>query len=257
MEKPRPTCSYHTLPRLYLFFDTRKDDNSLSREQTHYLCNVMRLETGDFIRVFNEEKGEYLAKITGIRKNKAVIFLASKIQSVSLSISQHPILAVGTIKKKAMQLVVEKAVELGVSSIQPLILDNVHLSKVKEERLKKWAIEAVEQSEQFFVPEIEKPITLKIFLEKNKKRKILWACERSREKLHKTSPQPLDKVFKTLEKNPIFLLGPEGGFSDRECSLLEDLENVLPVDLGRSILRTETACFMMLSLYREKLIKAE
>lgn len=210
----------------------------------------MRMKKGQKVRVFNQIAGEYLAEIKDIKKEKAVIFLVSRIKDAPLLVKQCPVLAFGMIKKKSMHLIVEKAVELGVSSIEPLVMDNVQVQKIKEDRLKKWAIEAVEQSEQIFVPGIESPTNLETFLDKKKGKRILWACERSEEKIRGAPAKKLKEVFKGIKERPIFLVGPEGGFSERECDLLRNSANIIPVDLGDSILRAETACLMMLSVYR-------
>ncbi len=252
MKSLHHTFSYHTLPRLYSLFKEGDVPVNLTQDQAHYLCNVMRLKIGDQLRIFNEKSGEYLAEIEYINKNNVSLFLIKKIKNVPSAIEEHPIMAFGIIKKESMHTLVEKAVELGVSCLEPLLMEHVQIGKIKEGRLDKWALEAVEQSEHLCLPMIEKPIELKFFLKKRKNSPILWACERGRERQVTTDIYPLDQVLESLQKTPVFLVGPEGGFSEKECHLLKSCANVVPIDLGENILRTETACLMMLSCYRSK-----
>jgi 16S rRNA (uracil1498-N3)-methyltransferase len=126
--------------------------------------------------------------------------------------------------------VVEKSTELGIQRIIPLITDRVIKKSVNKERLQKIATEASEQSGRISVPEIREPQKLKDFLEENKGKKIYFA--------HINEKEQVD-----LEKESIVFVGPEGGWTDGEISLLEEYKGI-PLSLGKNVLRAETAAIV-------------
>jgi 16S rRNA (uracil1498-N3)-methyltransferase len=214
--------------------------NSLSVDdaQAHYLANVMRLGMGDTLRLFNCADGEWLAE---------VIFLSRK--TVNLEVrhqtrapEQEPDcwLCFALLKRQKTDLVVEKATELGVSIIQPIITARTQADHVNLERLRAIATEAAEQCERLIVPEIRAPVSLARLMESWPERRLYIADER------RTAPV-LNPGPGAREPHAL-MIGPEGGFTGGELEGIARAPLVTRVSLGRRILRAETAAIAGLAL---------
>ena len=214
----------------------------LSEQQSHYLIHVMRLkETQEFL-IFNERSGEWLASLHSKTKKQHFAFIkyqTKKISSVSLPDIR---LYISLIKKENMDLILQKSTELGVKYIFPIISEHTYHRKFNLSRAQSILIEAAEQSERLDIPIIEAPIPLKEFLNKRDCSVPLYFL--SERGTHSSC---------SLDASPVsFLIGPEGGFSQNEINLLEKQENAYSIHLKDCILRTETACLSILSIYRFK-----
>ena len=211
-------------------------DFALAESQAHYLANVMRLAVGDTLRVFNGLAGEWRACVTKISRRTAM--LAAQIQTRPATPEPDAWLCFALLKRQKTDLVVEKATELGVAVIQPIITARTNADHVNLERLRAIAIEAAEQCERLLVPEIRPPRKLAELLRAWPERQLYIADERRTASLLSTTPAP-----------SALMIGPEGGFTDRE---LEDIAQQVPtatrVALGRRILRAETAAIAGLTL---------
>ena len=237
--------NYKRLIRLYVpeleFIPEKKC--ALSDKQAHYLKNVMRKTAGDALRVFNGRDGEWLATIEESGKKKVLIGLSHKL------LEQKPgpdiwILA-SPVKKEALDLMVEKACELGAARFIPVICDHTVVHKINQERLQVIAIEAAEQSERLDVMTVEQLCILKNYLNSgnynNYNRELIFCLERA-------MTVPLVEVMGNLAGKPLaILIGPEGGFSTREIEFIGNFEHAHPVSLGPRILKTETALIAALS----------
>ena len=132
----------------------------LSKEHTHYVANVMRLKRGSNINFFNKE-GEWLSEIIFLEKNRVEVKFLNKIKD---SIKTANIeLAICLVKKNPMETILQKATELGVSKIIPIISERTEIKELNHDRAKKIVIEATEQSNQLIPPEISKIMKLKMF----------------------------------------------------------------------------------------------
>jgi len=228
-----------------LFLDTvltQGQTVSIDGERLNYIANVLRLKTGATVSVFNGKGGEYDANIVSISKRSAELeigdFSNKDIES-SLSI----VLAQGISRGERMDFTLQKATELAVSRIIPLFSERCTVN-LKGERLDKrvrhWqgtVRSACEQSGRNLVPNIDKPIPLTEFLNRDTGPcKILLDPE---------STQSLASISSTPSAITI-LIGPEGGFSDNERRLAY-AKNYQGVQLGPRILRTETAALAAIS----------
>ena len=204
----------------------------LSSKEMHYITKVLRLRINNNIKIFNETDGEYLARISTIDKKSCSLLIHKKLRSPE--IQQHLNLAMAIIKQDKMGLVIEKATELGVTAITPVITDRCQIRKINHEKLSKIIIEATEQSNRITPPKLLDIIGFEDIITKEN---LLVLNERS---------PTNNKINHKIEKEDITLLiGPEGGFSDKEHELISTLNSV---SLGHNILRAETAAISALAI---------
>jgi len=210
----------------------------LTKEHTHYVVNVMRLKRGSGINFFNKD-GEWKSEIIFLNKDRVEVKFLEKIKK---AISSSKIqLAICLVKKNPMEIILQKATELGVSKIIPVVSERTEVKELNYDRAKKIAIEATEQSNQLVPPEISKVIKLKEFLMNlDVSTKLLFADVNSKDHL-KTEDLEGSKFLNIL-------IGPEGDFSPMERELILSIKNVKPFSLSKNILKTETASISALTL---------
>ena len=208
---------------------------SLPEGQAHYLANVMRLGEGDTIRIFNGQAGEWRAGVTKISRKAAT--LEALAQTRPPAPEPDAWLCFALLKRQKTDMVVEKATELGVSVIQPIITARTNADHVNLERLRTIAIEAAEQCERLHVPEIREPVQVVKLVADWPARPLYVADERRTANLlgPATGPSAL-------------MIGPEGGFTDLELEAIARTPLITRVSLGRRILRAETAAIAGLAL---------
>jgi len=225
--------------RLYYPNSISKNTTSLlSKEHTHYVANVMRLKRGSNINFFNQE-GEWASEVVFLEKDRVEVKFLNKIKEPLKSSSIE--LAICLIKKNPMDIILQKATELGVSKITPIISERTEIKELNHDRAKKIVIEATEQSNQFIPPEISKTIKLKDFLNQIEgSNKLFFADINNKDRLKKEDIK--DDNLKTL------LVGPEGDFTPDERKMILQNKNTISFSLSNNILRTETATISALSL---------
>ena len=225
--------------RLYYPNSISKNTTSLlSKEHTHYVANVMRLKRGSNINFFNQE-GEWASEIVFLEKDRVEVKFLNKIKEPLKSSSIE--LAICLIKKNPMDIILQKATELGVSKITPIISERTEIKELNHDRAKKIVIEATEQSNQFIPPEISKTIKLKDFLNQiDGSNKLFFADINNKDRLKKEDIK--DDNLKTL------LVGPEGDFTPDERKIILQNKNTISFSLSNNILRSETATISALSL---------
>jgi len=235
------------IPKLRLYIRDNIDSDKiiyLNEKQSHYLVNVRRSNIGDFIALFNGRDGEWIAEIKSIEKK---IVSLNIIKCLRIQEKQTNIwLAFAPIKRGRIDLIAEKATELGVSRLIPVITARTQTTRVNTARLRANAHEAAQQCERLTVPEIIEPISLKNFLSS-------WPLERRMLVADETGGgAPILDVVSRLgnKKNTAcaLLVGPEGGFSVEELDVLSKLPFVTKIDLGPRILRAETAVVAAISV---------
>ena len=210
----------------------------LSKEHTHYIVNVMRLKRGSKLNFFNKN-GEWKSEIIFLNKDRVEVRFLEKIKEVN-SLSKTE-LAICLVKKNPMDTILQKATELGISKITPIISERTEVKELNLDRAKKIVMEATEQSNQLVPPEIVNVIKLKDFLQTfDENSKILFADVNSKENL---KAEDLKNV-----KSCSILIGPEGDFSTAERELILQNRAVKPFTLSRNILRSDTAVISAISL---------
>jgi 16S rRNA (uracil1498-N3)-methyltransferase len=228
----------------------------LDHARAHFLRAVLRLKRGARIAVFNGRDGEWAARLDALGKGWASLVVEDQRRD------QEPgpdlWLVFATIKRARLDFLVEKAVELGVSRLQPAMSRHTAVSRVNRERLVANAREAAEQCERLDVPEVGEARPLfDIMGDWPSERRLLVCSERS-------AAEPLSVVLQAAAgggaagagatgggKDPwAILVGPEGGFARSELDGLLKLPFVTPVGLGPRILRADTAALFALACWQ-------
>tara|TARA_B100001057_G_scaffold233618_1_gene233846 strand:+ start:126 stop:836 length:711 start_codon:yes stop_codon:yes gene_type:complete len=225
--------------RLYHPISIEENSTSLlSKEHTHYVVNVMRLKRGSQINFFNKT-GEWKSEIIFLEKDRVEIKILEKVKQSMTSSNIE--LAICLVKKNPMETILQKATELGVSKIIPIVSERTEVKELNFERANKIVVEATEQSNQLTPPEISKVIKLKDFLKNlDSSSKLLFADVNSKDNLKAEAI----KGAKTLS----VLIGPEGDFSPLERELVLQNPNVVPFTISKNILRSDTAVISAISL---------
>ena len=214
-----------------------KSQVELSVFQTHYLCHVMRLKDDDEIACFNGYQGEWLGTLSSHKKKAFLIIQKQLKKQTKLS---ECILCPALIKKESMDFVWQKATELGVTKIYPIIAERSVVKSFNQTHVLSVVHEACEQCERMDVPEIMAPDTLENTIQKLQDEAcLIWLSERG---------ESADCDF---NQTPAFFVGPEGGWSPKEQKLLREKTNT-EWHFGQTILRAETACLAALSIYLAK-----
>lgn len=215
------------------------EEFNISGRLYNYIANVKRNSVGDELEIVDGRGYIIQSKIQDIDK-KAIHCLAREISRTENEIPIHITLAVALIKQQRYEFLVEKATELGVHAIQPLLTQRVVRKGIRHERLQKKAIAAMEQSERAFLPEIPDPVELKKYIANLANNQLFVAAQSAKSK------SLIDLLSKREYDNMIILIGPEGGWSDSELSLFNERQ-IQNFHLGKRRLRTETAALSALS----------
>lgn len=237
------TDTTYKLPRTYIH--QRLNAGAiidLSEEHAHYLHTVMRKKDGDKVRFFNEQDGEWLGRLQNMKKKSG-----EAVMEECLRPQTKPKRAVHMlytpITKTRNDWMIEKAVELGVTDLHPVLTQNTEVRKIKEDRLTAQIREASEQCERLTLPKLH---PLKAALEKIRDMDCpILAC------LERYEAKPLQD---SIPENGAlaFLIGPVGGFTEEEKAQIASFQNVSPVSLGENVLRCETAALYTLALIQGK-----
>lgn len=217
---------------------------ALNPDQAHYLFGVMRLGLGAAVLLFNGQHGEWRATVTQAGKRAGV--LTCDIQTRPQQMPPDLWLLFAPIKKARTDFIVEKAVELGAARIMPVQTQHTNADRIRQDRLQAHALEAAEQCEGTFVPPVDDLQALdKVLASWPSNRRLLWCNE------HLTGAAT---VLSGQERGPwAILIGPEGGFSEREQERLSAMPQVVQASLGPRILRADTAAVAAITLWQAAL----
>ena len=226
------------MSNIRLFFSESLSINlssKLDKSQSHYLSKVMRVNTGEKFSLFNQN-GEWEAKIDKIIKGIVEFSISKKIRS---NANEKEIwLAFAPIKLNYLNLMIQKATELGVTKFIPILTERTIVRKINEKRVNKIIIEASEQSNRLKVPQLEEILKLDDFLKFNQKTNIIFGdLNTNNNKLNIKSTEPL-----------CILIGPEGDFTTQEREKILKLKNIIPLKINENILRSETAAISIISI---------
>jgi 16S rRNA (uracil1498-N3)-methyltransferase len=211
---------------------------TLDGTQANYLVNVLRLGPGAPVKLFDDRTGEWLAEVADSGKRRVTLRVTAHLRE------REPVpdlwLVFAPLKRGRIDMLVEKATELGVARLQPVITRRTIVDRIKDERLLAHMIEAAEQCERTALPELADPVKLDALL-------AAWPAGRALLFADETGGEPL---LQAASPGPAaILIGPEGGFTDEERASLRGHAATRPVSLGPRILRAETAAIAATSLW--------
>ena len=226
------------MSNIRLFFKESLSINlisNLDKSQSHYLSKVMRIKIGQTFSLFNQS-GEWEAKIKDINKGIIEFSIINKLRLKN--IERELWLAFAPIKLNYLNLMIQKATELGITKFIPILTERTIVRKLNEKRLNKIMIEASEQSNRLTVPDLENLTRFDNFLRLNQNTNIIFGDLNTK-----------NNKFSIKHKGPIcILVGPEGDFTIKERQNILKLKNLISLKINKNILRSETAAISMISI---------
>ena len=232
------------MSNIRLFFEKSLSLNlnsTLDKSQSHYLSKVMRINIGKSFSLFNQS-GEWEAKVENIDKGIVEFLVIKKLRSANRE--KEIWLAFAPIKLNYLNLMIQKATEIGVTRFIPLLTERTIVRKLNEKRINKIIIEASEQSNRLKVPSLDKLTKFDTFLKSNQNTNIVFGDLN-------TDNKKLDLKY----KDPLcILIGPEGDFSIKERENISKLKRIIPLKINDNILRSETAAISMISIINFNLL---
>lgn len=208
--------------------------------QAHYLAKVMRVSEGDAVMLCDDVTGEWVSRVTGVGKREVTLALETNTRPRE----EVPdfVLCAALLKKPNFDLVLEKATELGVMRIQPVITRRCVADKLNPERARTIVTEAAEQCARTALPELAEPAKLDSLLRG-------WSQDRALFFADETGGMPAARAFAAHSGPAGLLIGPEGGFDDAEREAVRALPHACAISLGPRILRGETAAIAATALW--------
>jgi len=233
----------YTLARLYVEPPLSEGGAvELPKPQAHYIATVLRKSEGDAVRVFNGHDGEWRAEITAAGKKGVTLTVTQKLRAPVAVPDLWLLFA--PIKRARTDFIIEKATELGAAQIRPVITQRTQFPKIRLDRMQAQVIEAAEQTERLDIPAVHRPVKLDAVLSDwDAGRTLIFADEAG-------GGQSAYELCRSVQGPAAVLIGPEGGFTDKERELLLSKSYVRPVTLGPRILRADTAAVSLLTLYQ-------
>jgi 16S rRNA (uracil1498-N3)-methyltransferase len=239
-----PRYDFRT-PRIYLDAPLGSGTAvALDRDQANYLVNVLRLTQGDGILLFNGRDGEWQAELTGTGKRSLSAAVGERQREQPQPNDLHFLFA--PLKHARLDYLVQKAVEMGVSRIQPVMTRHTQVARLNLDRMRANAIEAAQQCGVLAIPEIEEPVAFKnLAIEAGR---LLVFCDEDAEVTDPVAALAAKRPAEGRHLSLAVLIGPEGGFSEDERQALGNRPNVVRLALGPRILRADTAAVAALAL---------
>ena len=210
-------------------------NSKLDKSQSHYLSKVMRIKTSESFSLFNQS-GEWEAKVLNINRGIVEFTVVKKLRSAE---NEKEIwLAFAPIKLNYLNLMIQKATEIGITRFIPILTERTVVRKLNEKRINKIIVEASEQSNRLKVPSLDKLTKFDTFLKSNQNTNIVFGdLNTDNKKLDLKNKDPL-----------CILIGPEGDFSIKERENIYKLKRIIPVKINNNILRSETAAISIISI---------
>jgi 16S rRNA (uracil1498-N3)-methyltransferase len=235
-----PRYDFRT-PRLYVAVPLKGgDDIVLDRAQANYLRNVLRLGQGDEVLLFNGRDGEWRARLSGSGKRQLSATVGERLREQPRPPDLHFLFA--PLKHARLDYLVQKAVEMGVSRLQPVLTRYTQVARVNLERMRANVIEAAQQCGILTLPEVAEPVSFAAATVDEDR--LLVFCDEDAE-----TNDPVAALMAARGTRPVsVLIGPEGGFAEDERQALLKRQNIVRISLGPRILRADTAAVAALAL---------
>jgi len=223
-----------TTPRIFVADDLAEGAAIAgSKAHAHYLGNVLRRAAGDTVHLFNGRHGEFTARIAVLHRDRVTFAVETQLRPQAPEPDVWLVFA--PLKRDQTDLLVQKATELGVAALDPVLTERTNTARLNMDRLHAIAVEAAEQSERLTIPTVHAPRPLRNLLAD-------WPADRTLAAALERTAGPPPAAQGAL------LIGPEGGFSHRELDVLRAAPFIQPVSLGPRILRAETAAIAGLAM---------
>ena len=229
-----PAWPPHSLPRL--FVDETLAEGAGVTVAGNYLATVLRLGPGDRVKLFDDRTGEWLAEIVEAGKKRVSLRIGERLRGRETVPDLWLVFA--PVKRGRIDWLVEKATELGVARLVPVVTRRTIVDRLNLERLRAHAVEAAEQCERTALPVLEEPRKLEAVLNDWPGDRLLWFADEG-------GGEP----FAPARGPAAILVGPEGGFTDEERAAIRALPQARPVSLGPRILRADTAALAAIALW--------
>ena len=226
-----PAWPPKSLPRL--FVEATLSDGAavtLDGPQANYLGNVLRLGVGGQVLLFDGTSGEWIATVAQMTRKSMQLTVERRTKAVEAVPDLW--LAFAPVKRTQLDWLVEKATELGVARLMPVVTRRTVVERIKGERLRSIAVEAAEQCGRTMLPVIDELVALERLLKDRDPGRMLYFAD-------ETGGEPMATAF--APGPGLILTGPEGGFTPEERELIRAAVGVKPISLGPRILRAETA----------------
>ena len=221
-------------------------DIRLSRDQAHYLRNVMRVDLGSAVKLFNGRDGEWRATVRTLDKRQASLSVAERLRAQSASADLWLVFA--PVKRARIDFIAQKAAELGVSALWPVMTRYTDVTRVNADRLAANAVEASEQCARLDVPAVFDTERLDKALDGWPKERRILLCDET------AAGTPIADMLSSLaDRMPepwAVVVGPEGGFAEAELARLHGMPNVVRVGLGDRLLRADTAAVAAIACWQ-------
>ncbi len=229
-------------PRLYVETALAKHASiACTAEQANYLLKVMRLGPDDEILIFNGRDGEWRARLAQVAKRRCGLECLERTRPQQGGPDIHYLFA--PLKRARLDYMVQKATEMGVARLQPVLTRRTTTARVNLARMRANAVQAAEQCRVLWVPEVTPPLQLGVILKSWDLARHLIYCDESAELVSPIA------TLDDLTPGPLaVLIGPEGGFDPGERALLHQMAFTLPISLGPRIMRADTAAVAALAL---------
>ncbi|MBI4365671.1 MAG: 16S rRNA (uracil(1498)-N(3))-methyltransferase [Deltaproteobacteria bacterium] len=250
-----PQTDFRT-PRVYIDAPLAAGKKvSLGRDQANHLVNVLRLKAGDAVLLFNGRDGEWQAELAAVGKRALTVAVGKHVREQPMPLDLHFMFA--PLKHARLDYLVQKAVEMGVSRLQPVITRHTQVARVNLARMQANAIEAAQQCGVLTLPEIKEPVSFKTVAGTADAERLLVFCDEDAAvkdpvaalaQARPTAQALLPAEAARLALPLAVLIGPEGGFAEDEREALRKRPNVLRLALGPRILRADTAAVAALAL---------
>jgi 16S rRNA (uracil1498-N3)-methyltransferase len=222
---------------------------ALDRDQANYLVNVLRLTKGDGVLLFNGRDGEWQAELTGTGKRSLSAAVGERQREQPQPFDLHFLFA--PLKHARLDYLVQKAVEMGVSRIQPVLTKHTQVARLNLDRMRANAIEAAQQCGVLAIPEINEAVAFKnLAIDAGR---LLIFCDEDAEVTDPVAALAAKRPDKCPALPLAVLIGPEGGFSADERETLGKRANLVRLALGPRILRADTAAVAALALVQSVL----
>ncbi|MDB5678600.1 16S rRNA (uracil(1498)-N(3))-methyltransferase [Sphingomonas bacterium] len=208
--------------------------------QAHYLLSVLRLKAGDPVKLFDDSTGEWLGVASIVARRDLILDVTAHLRP------RDPVpdlwLCAAPIKKGRIDWVAEKACELGVARLVPVLTRRTVVDRLNGERLRAHMIEAAEQCDRTALPELADPVKLEVLLRD-------WPAERALFFADELGGAPATEAMAANKGPAAVLIGPEGGFDDAERAAIRALPQAVGIALGPRILRADTAAAAAVSIW--------